>query len=74
MSLEAMVRVRTGTTINKVLQNYPATDGDQYSAMRQRNALEGLFNKYGVDVGAAIVSHSDCHLLLMKSLDRSRNV
>ena len=41
-----------GTTVNRVLQNYPATDGDQYVALRQRNALEGLFNKYGVDVGA----------------------
>ncbi|KAK9842036.1 hypothetical protein WJX81_005390 [Elliptochloris bilobata] len=40
----------TGTTINKVLQNYAATNGDQYVAQRQRNALEGLFNKYGVDV------------------------
>ena len=74
MSLEAVVRVRAGTTINKVLQNYPATDGDQYSAMRQRNALEGLFNKYGVDVGAAIVVHSDYHLLLTKCLDRSCNI
>jgi hypothetical protein len=38
--------------VNKVVQNYPATDGDQYVALRQRNALEGLFNQYGVDVGA----------------------
>ena len=57
MRSKAEVRVRTGTTINKVLQNYPATDGDQYVAMRQRNALEGLFNKYGVDVGAAIAGY-----------------
>ena len=46
-----------GTSINKVVQNYPATDGDQYVAQRQRNALEGLFNKYGVDVGAHPPGH-----------------
>jgi hypothetical protein len=42
--------------VNKVVQNYPATDGDQYVALRQRNALEGLFNQYGVDVGACSIA------------------